>query len=183
MKASITIKATRTLTSATILADGTLVKWFDIEERGTHRTLRTEIEVTEQYIHSITFRHPDYRNWQDMERDKQRFILDVCCRYVENSGYLPLLKDSRIYATFCTVSEGSQNTKDKGIAVGHVRVNNPKIGQVTFTNIAGLSSDVTPVLSADPRSTFAEIVETGYAGYTPVKITYRAEKKDKANAA
>ena len=178
----LTIKARRRMTSATILSDGTLVQWFEIVEEGTYNTLRTEIEVVEKYVQVIDWRHHDYADWESRTKAQRKFYLCVSVRYSEDDGFLPLLKGARVMASFPHISNGSQNTQSMGARIGSVRVRNPKVGAVSFALIGGMSSPIEPGLSNEDLPTFEEIVERGYNGYMPVKVTRKDAPKQTAAA-
>lgn len=168
----LTIKARRRMTSATILGDGTLVQWFEIVEEGTYNTLRTEIEVVQNYVRSLIWRDADgHPDWDDRQAAEKKFCLTVACRYSEDSGYLPLLEGAAVYAECLSLKNGSPNTRNQGVRVGSVRIQHPKIGSVTFTQIGGLSSELSPSFSLEDFPSFEGIVACGYNGYMPVKVT------------
>lgn len=178
MRQQITIKAVRRLTSATVLPDGTLVKFFRTERADTHESLSCDCEVVEGYVERFEFRHPDYSGWQAQEGVRQHVGLSVACRYPEDDGYLPLLKGSRVMAQFCHVSNGSQNTQAMGVKLGHIRVRNPRLGAVTFTIMQGLSADLEPFLRSEALPTFAQIKADGsYGDYKVVKVTEKPGPK------
>lgn len=127
-------KLTRTIWCSYLYTDGTLIEVFEESRDGVK--IGETADVTLGYCDLSIMRHEDRHIWSPENRRQGRIVIG---KY-RSSGFLQLARGGKIDATMPSLSNGSENSKSKGISVQYVTLTTAKGIKLEWTETPDIIS-------------------------------------------
>jgi len=171
----------RRMTCSYLYHDGTLFNLYEEFRKGVQ--IGETVDVFYGYADEVLI-FPDhdarYRFHATPQNTSGRIVFH---RYYER-GQINIMKGAKLEVILPSLNAGSESSKAKGIAVGYLNVDNPKLGKFSWQILDGLISSGVTLQSGD-NYTVKDLVPGDFWYDREVrvnKVKYMGKKAKKANA-